>query len=86
MNTAAPMRNRVLAQVHFETATLLRNGEQLLVAIVLPAMVLVGLALGWHSQWMGLFAGALLALGALGRSSLSPCFWPAPCTPRACSH
>jgi ABC-2 type transport system permease protein len=43
---AAPSRDRVLAQARFETGTLLRNGEQLLVALVLPAMALVGLALG----------------------------------------
>ena len=42
---AAPSRDRVLAQARFETGTLLRNGEQLLVALVLPAMALVGLAL-----------------------------------------
>ena len=45
MNTAAPARARILAQARFETGTLLRNGEQLLVALVLPAMALVGLAL-----------------------------------------
>lgn len=44
-NTAAPARERVLAQARFESGTLLRNGEQLLVALVLPAMALVGLAL-----------------------------------------
>ena len=44
-NQAAPSRDRVLAQARFETGTLLRNGEQLLVALVLPAMALVGLAL-----------------------------------------
>jgi ABC-2 type transport system permease protein len=42
---AAPSRDRVLAQARFETGTLLRNGEQLLVALVLPAMALVGLDL-----------------------------------------
>ncbi len=36
---------RVRAQGGFETLTLLRNGEQLLVSIVLPAMALLGLAL-----------------------------------------
>src|SRR6478735_12242999 len=40
---AAAPRRRVLAQAGFETSTLLRNGEQLLVSIVLPALVLVGL-------------------------------------------
>ncbi|HZX98656.1 MAG TPA: ABC transporter permease [Dermatophilaceae bacterium] len=51
-NHAAPARQRVLAQTRFETGTLLRNGEQLLVAIVLPAMALVGLALS-HSPSLG---------------------------------
>ena len=43
--TAAPASplQRVLAQARFETAILLRNGEQLLVAVILPAMALVGL-------------------------------------------
>lgn len=41
---AAPPRQRVLAQARFEVGTLLRNGEQLLVAVLLPAMVLVGLS------------------------------------------
>jgi ABC-2 type transport system permease protein len=45
MSPAAGSRQRVLAQARFETGTLLRNGEQLLVAVVLPAMALVGLAL-----------------------------------------
>ena len=52
LHTAAPARDRVLAQTRFETSTLLRNGEQLLVAIVLPAMALVGLALS-HSPSLG---------------------------------
>lgn len=42
---AAPTTARVLAQARFETVTLLRNGEQLLVALVLPALALVGLTL-----------------------------------------
>lgn len=41
---AAP-RQRWLAQARFETATILRHGEQLLVAIVLPALALVALSL-----------------------------------------
>ena len=49
---AAPTRDRVLAQARFETGTLLRNGEQLLVALVLPAVALVGLALS-HSPSLG---------------------------------
>lgn len=41
---AAPSVVRVLAQARFEVGTLMRNGEQLLVSLVLPALVLVGLA------------------------------------------
>jgi len=37
----APTARRVLAQARFEAGTLLRNGEQLLVALVLPVAVLV---------------------------------------------
>lgn len=40
---AAPAWRRVLSQTGFETRAMLRNGEQLLVTIVLPVMVLVGL-------------------------------------------
>jgi ABC-2 type transport system permease protein len=34
---------RVLAQTRFETVTVLRNGEQLLLALILPLIILVGL-------------------------------------------
>lgn len=51
-HAAAPSRERVLAQSRFEIGTLLRNGEQLLVALVLPAMALVALALS-HSPSLG---------------------------------
>ncbi|WP_299445342.1 ABC transporter permease [uncultured Phycicoccus sp.] len=43
--TPAPARRRVLAQARFETRTLLANGEQLLVSLVLPALALAGLTL-----------------------------------------
>lgn len=42
---AAPGR-RVLAQAGFETRTILRNGEQLLVTVVIPVLALVGLVRG----------------------------------------
>jgi len=41
----APASARVLAQSRFELGTLLRNGEQLLVSLVLPLGALLGLAL-----------------------------------------
>ncbi|WP_315095516.1 ABC transporter permease [uncultured Cellulomonas sp.] len=43
MSTAAPPLQRVLAQTAFEARAILRNGEQLLVTIVVPVLVLVGL-------------------------------------------
>ncbi|MBM6546452.1 ABC transporter permease [Janibacter sp. YIM B02568] len=43
--TAAPFAGRVLAQARFEAGILLRNGEQMLVSIILPLMTLVGLTL-----------------------------------------
>lgn len=45
MSRAAPSRARVVASARFESTTLLRNGEQLLVSLVLPVMALVVLAL-----------------------------------------
>lgn len=42
---AASATQRVLAQARFESLAILRNGEQLLVSLALPAMVLLGLAL-----------------------------------------
>ncbi|MCK0115926.1 ABC transporter permease [Isoptericola sp. S6320L] len=39
----APARRRVAAQASFETRAILRNGEQLLVTIVVPVLLLVGL-------------------------------------------
>ncbi|MEK8229245.1 hypothetical protein NKG05_30040 [Oerskovia sp. M15] len=44
VNGAAPAWRRVASQTGFETRMILRNGEQLLVTIVLPVMLLVGLA------------------------------------------
>lgn len=40
---AAGPRQRIAAQGRFEALAMLRNGEQLLVAVVLPALVLAGL-------------------------------------------
>lgn len=41
---AAPPVRRILAQAGFEIRVLLRNGEQLLISLILPALVLVALA------------------------------------------
>ena len=59
---AAPAA-RVLAQARFEATTLLRNGEQLLVAVLLPAAVLVGVV---HAQSIALGDGRRVDLAAPG--------------------
>ena len=41
--TAATPARRILSQARFELGTLLRNGEQLLVSLILPVLVLIGL-------------------------------------------
>lgn len=46
MSAPAAAPARVLGQARFEAGTLLRNGEQLLVSIVLPLGALLGLTLG----------------------------------------
>ena len=42
-STAAPARTRVLAQGRFETLAVLRNGEQLLVTLIIPVVALIAL-------------------------------------------
>ena len=40
----APLVRRILLQGRYETVTMLRNGEQLILAVILPLMALIGLA------------------------------------------
>ncbi|GAB3081491.1 ABC transporter permease [Phycicoccus sp. Root101] len=71
---AAPARDRVLAQARFEAATLLRNGEQLLVALVLPVAVLVALV---HTTGISVGAGRrvdLVVPGVLALCVVSSAF------------
>ena len=49
---AAPAVRRIRAQARGEVGVLLRNGEQLLVAVVLPALILIGLVKA-HSPDLG---------------------------------
>jgi ABC-2 type transport system permease protein len=57
---AAPLPGMIRAQALMETRLLLRNGEQLLIALVIPLLVLVG----------GLESGELVDLGAGRRVDL----------------
>ena len=72
--TAAPPAHRVAAQAVFETKAMLRNGEQLLVAIVLPAMILAGLV---YASFVPLGVGRRIDLavpGVLGLCVISSAF------------
>ncbi len=74
MSAAAPVRARVAAQARFELVTLLSNGEQLLVSLVLPLLALVGLAV---SSVPSLGSGRRIDLavaGVLGLCVLSAAF------------
>lgn len=63
---AAPFSRMVLAQAAMETKLLLRNGEQLLIAVVVPVMVLVG----------GVTAGTHLSLKLADSHPLVDIFTP----------
>ncbi|HET9656013.1 MAG TPA: ABC transporter permease, partial [Kineosporiaceae bacterium] len=65
---AAPPLRRVLAQARFDTRIMLSNGEQLLLLLILPALLLVGLALT-HTPDLG--AGRRIDVAAPGVLALA---------------
>lgn len=73
---AAPVRRRVLAQAAFEMRTVLRNGEQLVITLVLPVLLLVVLTrtafvdLGTTDR-IGLVAPGVLALAVMSTAFTS---------------
>ena len=75
---AAPVGRQVLAQARMETRLLLRNGEQLLLAVVIPVIVLVGAVLGaervglsFSRPAVDVFTPGVLALAVLSTSFTS---------------
>ncbi len=75
---AAPLHRQVAAQAGMEARLLLRNGEQLLVALVIPVLVLVGGVLGAERLGLDLarpavdeFTPGVLALAVLSSSFTS---------------
>lgn len=76
MSGAAPWPRRVLAHAGFETRAVLRNGEQLLVTLVLPVLFLLGTArtdlvdLGTDDR-IGVAGPGALALAALSTAFTS---------------
>lgn len=73
MSAPAPASTRVLAQARFDAGTLLRNGEQLVVSIVLPAMALIGATLIPYPDLPGRRIDAI-APGILALAVLSTAF------------
>jgi len=73
---AAPLARMVRAQASMEARLLVRNGEQLLLALVIPLIVLVGGVRGAHA--LGLDLGAapvdVLAPGVLALAVMSTAF------------
>lgn len=73
---AAPLPRQVLAQVRMETRLLLRNGEQLLLALVIPVLVLLGGVVALRRLDLSLSSPAIdeLTPGVLALAVLSTSF------------
>jgi ABC-2 type transport system permease protein len=70
MSAPAALPRRILAQRRYETVTMLRNGEQLLLAVILPLLALVALTVtplldGYGAARIDLATPGVLALCAL---------------------
>ena len=75
---AAPLGRQVLAQAAMESRLMLRNGEQLLLAVVIPVIVLVGgvqgathLGLEFSRRPVDVFAPGVLALAVMSTAFTS---------------
>ncbi len=73
---AAPLRRQVLAHAAMEARLMLRNGEQLLLAVVIPVIVLVGAVAGSERVGLELDAPAIdtFAPGVLALAVMSTAF------------
>lgn len=75
---AAPLATQVLSQARMEARLLLRNGEQLLLAVVIPIIVLVGSVIGAErvgldvgGRAVDVFTPGVLALAVMSTSFTS---------------
>jgi len=67
-DVAAPPARRILAQARFDARSMLRNGEQLMLTVILPLLVLVGLS---RSSVVDLGDGPRIDLAAPGVLALA---------------
>jgi ABC-2 type transport system permease protein len=76
MPGAAPLARQVLAQASMEARLMVRNGEQLLLAVVIPVLVLVGGVAGAHRVGIHFDQRAVDALtpGVLALAVMSTAF------------
>lgn len=74
MTRAAAPAARIRSQAAFDAATILRNGEQLLVTIVLPVLALVGLTLAPVPEFAGESRVAGVVPGVFALAVLSSAF------------
>ncbi len=70
----APLARRILRQGKYETVTMLRNGEQLILAIVLPLLAMVGLTVTPLLDGLGASRIDIAAPGILALCALSTAF------------
>lgn len=75
---AAPLHRQVFAQAAMESKLMLRNGEQLLLAVVIPVIVLIGgvegaqhLDLSFSRRPVDVFAPGILALAVMSTAFTS---------------
>ncbi len=75
---AAPFHRQVIAQAAMESRLMLRNGEQLLLAVVIPVIVLIGgvegakhLGLSFTRRPVDVFAPGVLALAVMSTAFTS---------------
>ncbi|MBU2110592.1 MAG: ABC transporter permease, partial [Actinobacteria bacterium] len=73
---AAPLSRQVVAHARMEARLMLRNGEQLLLAVVIPVIVLVGAVAGSERVGLQLDASAIdtFAPGVLALAVMSTAF------------
>jgi ABC-2 type transport system permease protein len=78
MPGAAPLHRQVLAQAAMESKLMLRNGEQLLLAVVIPVIVLIGgvtgaerVGLELENAAIDVFAPGVLALAVMSTAFTS---------------
>ncbi|MBT2531255.1 ABC transporter permease [Arthrobacter sp. ISL-48] len=71
---AAPLLRRILLQGKYESVTMLRNGEQLILAVVLPLLALVGLTVTPFLDGMGASRINVAVPGILALCAMSTAF------------